>query len=298
MSTPELAVVEASHQAEPTLRLREKIDTIRQTVAKGASDAQLEMFLTLAERYQLDPFLKEIWFSTDIGIMTGRDGYLKIAMRHPDYDGIVSAAVREGDNFSLEPLVPTVKHSFGPKRGPVIGAYAVVYHKSRRPVICYADMIEYQKSGIVWNKYKSAMICKVAEVMALKRQFAISGLSTEEEVRTPSAAYVVENMVPDEEKLAPITSVPSALALAPEIPELTPIERIQEAMTDRVSIGNALQGLLSELIVKWDEEKAYLAYANILEDHGVTEWQNLKTRGDAKQVAAQLYELVHRTIDD
>ena len=276
MNPNELTLVE-THQ-EPVLRLREKIDTIRNTVAKGATNAELEMFLTLAERYQLDPFLKEIWFVKDVGVMTGRDGYLKIAMRHPDYDGIVSAAVREGDTFELQPLVPTVKHSFGSKRGQVIGAYAVVYHKSRRPVICYADLVEYQKGGNVWNKYKSAMIQKVAEVMALKRQFAISGLTTEEEVKGTTTSYVQ----------------PEVELLEETIAELTPLERIQMAMVDRTSIGDAIHGLLNELMLKLGEEAALLAYANILEDHGVHEWQNLKTRAEAKTVAAELYELIHK----
>src|SRR5688572_2171797 len=92
--------------SEPVMRLRDKIDVIRQTVARGASNAQLELLMSLAERYQLDPFLKEIWYVPEVGIMTGRDGYLKIALRHPGYDGIVSAAVREGDEFVMEPLTP------------------------------------------------------------------------------------------------------------------------------------------------------------------------------------------------
>lgn len=183
--TQEVARTHAA-AATPTLAqcssFRDKIDTIKQTVAKGASDAQLEMFLTLADRYQLDPFLKEIWFTPQIGIITGRDGYLKVAQRDPDYDGIVSAAIREGDHFQMNPVIPEVTHQFGAKRGPVIGAYAISFHKKRRPAVCFADLAEYKKQGGVWSTYTSAMICKVAEVMALKRQFGISGLVSEEEI--------------------------------------------------------------------------------------------------------------------
>ncbi len=42
---------------------------------------------------------------------------------------------------------------------------------------------EYNKGGRgVWGQYPSAMIVKVAETMALKRAFSISGLVTEEEI--------------------------------------------------------------------------------------------------------------------
>ncbi|GAC1439069.1 MAG: hypothetical protein NVSMB58_35410 [Terriglobales bacterium] len=167
---------------------REKIQTIKDTVAKGANDSQLEMFLTICNQYQLDPFLKEIYFVPGVGVMTGRDGYLKVAMRDANYDGIVSAAVCEGDEFEINPVLPEVKHKFGAKRGEVIGAYALVFHKQRRPAVCFAPFSEYRKSSSIWQTYKSAMICKVAEVLALKRQFGINGLVTEEEIGLQSAA--------------------------------------------------------------------------------------------------------------
>lgn len=183
-------LVPANHQqmviAGRDYSQRDVIDTIKQTVAKGASDAQLQMFLTLAKTYDLDPFLKEIWCA-DLGngmtVITSRDGYLKVAMRDPNYDGIVSETVCEGDAFEMDPIKPSVSHKFGAKRGPVIGAYSVVFHKNRRPAICYAPLKEYYRESFkTWQKYPSAMIKKVAEVFALKRQFGISGLVTQEEV--------------------------------------------------------------------------------------------------------------------
>lgn len=164
---------------------RDVIDTIRRTVAKDANDAELTMFLELAKVYQLDPFLKEIWcvkMGGGMTVMTSRDGYMKAAMRDPNYDGIASAAVAEGDRFVMDPMNSKVEHEFGAKRGPIIGAYAVVFHKKRRPVISYAPMAEYKGNSPVWQKYPSAMIIKVAEVFALKRQFGINGLVTREEM--------------------------------------------------------------------------------------------------------------------
>lgn len=267
-------VMLAPEPSVPMLRLRDKIDTIRQTVAKGATDAQLEMFLTLAERYQLDPFLKEIWFSSQLGIITGRDGYLKIAMRHPDYDGIVSCAVRDGDEFVMEPLEPTVKHKFGPKRGNVIGAYAVAFRKGRRPSVCYADMAEYRKGGEVWGKYQSAMICKVAEVMALKRQFGISGLVTEEEVQS----VTVQHYVPAEE--TPVVEAPPILSAGASAEVL----KTREQLTTRIS------QLKTETIAHMGVTDGLRAFDALLKQHGVADENAFKTHGAARKFIAELDE--------
>lgn len=163
---------------------QEQIDTLRNTVAKGISNSELQMFLHLAQKYGLDPFLKEIFYSGQMKtIITSRDGYLKIAQRDVNFDGIQSMAVCENDDFSVDMENVKVTHVFGKGgRGKVIGAWAICYHKERRPVVAYADFEEYNKKNNIWNTYKSAMCCKVAEVFALKRQFGISGLVTEEEI--------------------------------------------------------------------------------------------------------------------
>ena len=162
----------------------EQIDTIKNTVAKGATTDELAMFMHLCNTYGLDPFLKEIYYSSDMKtILTSRDGYLKIAQRHPEYEGMQSMGVCENDDFEIDIEKHTVRHKFGKgDRGNVIGAWAIVYRKGRKPVISYADYNEYKRSSGPWTKYRSAMCCKVAESFALKRQFGISGLVTSEEM--------------------------------------------------------------------------------------------------------------------
>ena len=162
-----------------------QIEAMKVTVAKGASQAEFEMFIYLATKYKLDPFLKEIFFipGNMKTILTSRDGYLKIAQNHKDFEGIRSMAVRSNDDFEIDLENDTVKHKFGKgERGPIIGAWAIVYRKNRRPVIAFADLSEYQGNTGPWKKYTSAMICKCAEAFALKRQFAINGLVTKEEM--------------------------------------------------------------------------------------------------------------------
>jgi len=192
MTTKNLAVIAPRNtQVSPTEALSkmspQDLATIKATVAKGATDNELAMFLTLAASYNLDPFLKEIWCIkqniTDAAlIMTSRDGYLKIANSHPDFLGIRSFVVKEGDTFEVDAEADTVVHKFGAKRGLIVGAWAACYRKGRKPAICFVDYSEYRGNSPTWQKYPSAMIQKVSETFVLKRQFGISGLVTTEEI--------------------------------------------------------------------------------------------------------------------
>ncbi|NPV54682.1 MAG: recombinase RecT [Firmicutes bacterium] len=165
---------------------REQVELVKRTVAKEATDDELKMFLYLASQYGLDPFKREIVFTKFQGrpsFITTRDGYLKIAMSDPDFDGLQAFVVREGDEFEIIAEEFRVHHKFGVKRGKIIGAWAAAYHKKRKPVICYVEFDEYYKSDWnTWKQYPSAMIQKVAEAFVLKRQFNISGLVTREEI--------------------------------------------------------------------------------------------------------------------
>ena len=202
---------------------QEQIKVIKSQIAKGANDDELAMFTTIAEKYGLDPFLKEIWFIKSVKkqkdnrgnwdyprlkdgtvdyskaetlIYTSRDGYLKVAQRDVSFMGILSMAVCEGDKFEIDAENYKVTHQFGSKRGKIIGAWAKVDHAKKKPVISYVPIEEYRTDkSTTWKQYPTAMIIKVAEVFALKRQFGISGLVTTEEM---------SHMIPDEPELKAI----------------------------------------------------------------------------------------------
>ena len=163
---------------------KEELKTLKNTVAANANEHEFKMFIALAKRYGLDPFNKEIFFWKVKGrptIMTSRDGYLKIADRHPEYDGLVSDVVRENDDFKR--TSNGIDHQYSSNRGKIIGAYALVYRKDRKyPIYIFAPFAEYNAPSKVWKQYPSAMILKVAESMALKRAFTVSGLVSREEM--------------------------------------------------------------------------------------------------------------------
>jgi phage recombination protein Bet len=154
----------------------EMIRTLKETVAKGATDAQFRMFLEVCRATGLNPFLKEIWYVPGVGVMAGRDGYLRKANEHPMFDGIETRVERDA-------------------QGVPIKAVCSVWRKDRaHPTTCEAYYDEYKKTGPTWNTYKSAMIAKVAEVLALKRSFSINGVVTEEEIGPQGSAEAREEV--------------------------------------------------------------------------------------------------------
>ncbi len=176
---------------------QEHIDLIKKTcVPAKADDEHIDLFIYVCQKYGLDPLTKEIVLDIRENaktrekkavIITTRDGYLKAAMQDPAYNGVNGGVIRENDTFEVDPIAGILKHSFGVKRGKIVAAWAVAKAKNRDPIICTADFSEYYEANsksYVWQDYPSAMIQKVAEIMAMKRQFNITGMVGEEEIGT------------------------------------------------------------------------------------------------------------------
>ncbi|MBU5424976.1 phage recombination protein Bet [Tissierella pigra] len=178
-------IVESTNQLQSFGYNQEQVNLIKNTVAKGATNDELQMFMYLANQYSLDPFKKEIWFmkySGQTNIMTSRDGYLKYAQLNEDFEGLMSFVVKEGDVFEIDASEYKVTHKFGANRGQILGAWARCDRKGKKPFIAYVEFAEYNKNSNIWKSYPSAMIQKVAEVFVLKRAFGINGLVTREEI--------------------------------------------------------------------------------------------------------------------
>jgi len=187
-----------------------QLNVIQKTVAKWATKEELSMFIAIAKKYNLDPFTKEIWFIkrakkyqnqywnwdykrlenweidyswAETIIMASRDWYLKIAQKDANFEGMRSAVIREWDDIEIDFWENKIKHiaKFTPNK-KIIWAWAIVTAKWKEPVLEFANFSEYNTWKSTWNNYPSAMIKKVAEVMALKRQFWINWIVWEWEI--------------------------------------------------------------------------------------------------------------------
>lgn len=182
----------------------------------NGTEAEAKAFIYTCELHGLDPLAKDIVFSKfetkhgpRVSYIVTRDGLLKNAMRDKQYKKLMSGVVKQGDHFQMDVANGLVEHKFGDKRGKIEGSWAVVEHRERGPLAVFVDFQEYfvanaasQKGkNYVWDSMPSAMISKVAESIALKRQFPLgTGIYTEEEI---SVEQTVSTDTPSE----PVSSV-------------------------------------------------------------------------------------------
>lgn len=131
------------------------IAVLKNTVAKGATDAEYEMFVGFCKATRLNPFKKEIWFiktAQGVQMMTGINGYYAIANDHPQYDGLETETT-END-------------------GKIEKAVCKCYRKDRsRPMTATAYFSEFGKSFGNWKTMPRYMLEKCAEAIALRKSF-------------------------------------------------------------------------------------------------------------------------------
>ena len=163
---------------------REKIDLIKRTVAKGATDLELEMFFHACKRTGLDPLMKQIyaikrWNSQDeretLTFQTGIDGYRLIADRTGCYAGSSDADYELNENGYPGVARVTVRK--------LVNGVPCQFTASAR----WAEYVQKNKAGqptSMWQKMPFLMLSKCAEALALRKAFPaeLSGVYTHEEM--------------------------------------------------------------------------------------------------------------------
>lgn len=217
---------------------REKIELIKQTVAKGSTDLELDLFLHACKRTGLDPLMKQIYAikrkngktgQMEMAIQTGIDGYRLIADRTGRYAGSDEPTYTVGqDGFPDVASVTIYKMLDGQRCGFSASARWTEYCQEASPM---------------WKKMPFLMLSKCAEALALRKAFPaeLSGVYTHEEMmqadnepRNPIAdnkqtaqakiaEIAREGVAAESSRSAPATSVGQATPLQPA-DTLTPLQ--------------------------------------------------------------------------
>ena len=158
----------------------ETIALIKSSVAQGATDAELNLFLYQAKRSGLDPLTRQIYFIKMDGrpvIMASIDGFRVIADRSGDYAGQDEPIFIYDANQPNVLLCCKVKVYKWHGKDRFLAATGVAYWKEYyRP--------SYTGKPGSWDKMPHVMISKVAESKALRQAFPqdLSGFYTPEEM--------------------------------------------------------------------------------------------------------------------
>jgi hypothetical protein len=181
-----------------------------------------------------------------------------------------------------------------------IKAVCTVWRKDRsHPIICEAYYSEYRKSSGVWSQYPSAMISKVAEVLALKRSFAINGVVTEEEIgdqrgSREAAQAVAESKISGEMPLTEPqpTPEPPPEPAAPPAPA-DPLAAVLASFSSKAAIGAAF----AELKAAWMKYESEDAWLQTLEQFDIA-GENYRSIGNAKRCFTALWKAVEKMMEE
>lgn len=171
-----------------------QIPLVKSMVARGATDEEFALMCHTAVKYGLDPLLKQIWVvkygNAPANIFAGRDGFLSIAHRSGDFDGMntVVEKVQEPigisktryDKFTKEKVTISVKRPWQYK------ATCTIYKKgAEHAFITEVYEEEYTTGENLWVTKPRTMIAKVAESQNTRKAFNISGLYEPAEMPEP-----------------------------------------------------------------------------------------------------------------
>lgn len=153
---------------------------IHTTVAKGASVAELGMFLYQCRRTQLDPLSRQAYWIR--GFQVSIDGERLIAQRSGEYRGQTPAQWCGKDGQWVEVWL---------SNEPPVAARVGVYREGfREPVYAVAKFSSYVQPSPTWKKMPEMMLAKCSESLALRKAFPneLSGVYAPEELGGESEA--------------------------------------------------------------------------------------------------------------
>ena len=162
---------------------RTQLTTIKDTVAVGATDSELQLFLFHCERSGLDPLSRQIHFIKRGGkatIQTGIDGFRAIAERTNVYAG--------NDDYIFNndrTMYDMVEHKELPKTATatvykIVGGQRVAFSATA----VWDAYCPNEGQNFMWMKMPYLMLGKCAEALALRKAFPndLSGLYTTDEM--------------------------------------------------------------------------------------------------------------------
>jgi phage recombination protein Bet len=157
------------------------LDTLKNTVFKGATNDELLALVVVANQYGLSPFLKEIYAFPAKGggivPVVSVDGWIRMMNDHPQFDGIDYEWEREG--------------------GKLISCTSIIHRKDRaHPTRVTEYLSECKRNTDPW-KMEHRMLRHKATIQGARVAFGFSGIVDEDEAdRAHGARDVTPAKIP------------------------------------------------------------------------------------------------------
>ena len=193
--TSALVVMASKFNVEPAKLL----DTLKNTVFRGASNDELLALVVVSNEYGLNPLTKEIYAFPAKGggivPVVSIDGWIRMMNDHPQFDGI---------DYEFE-------HS---DDGKLISCTAIIYRKDRsHPTRVTEYLVECRRNTEPW-KMERRMLRHKATIQGARVAFGFSGITDEDEAAATPGLANARDVTPKPARATPI----DPFATMPESP--------------------------------------------------------------------------------